>query len=134
MWQMWRMERIREILSQVGKTTTVLIINGIALKIVPNCLKHFWTNRQYKFSETAFLTKSVRNGVRHLARNANSDPMVKISSKSDKWRRKIRISAKIRKIPKFPYYNLRNSINLTCCFKGISQKIVRQKPVFRRIP
>ena len=57
--------------------------------------------RKYKFSETAFLTKSARNGVRNLTRNANAGPMVKTSSKSVKWRRKIRTFAKICKIPNF---------------------------------
>ena len=86
--------------------------NRFSRKIVRKFSEIFRKFRKSKFSETAFLTKSARNGVRNLARNVNAGPMVKISSKSDKWRRKIRTCVKIRKIRKFPYYNLRNSIKL----------------------
>ena len=77
------------------------LINGFSRKIVREFSGIFWKVWQCKFSETAFLAKSAGNGVRHLARNAKTDPMVKISSKSDKWRRKIWISVKIRKSGNF---------------------------------
>ena len=66
----------------------------------------------------AFLTKSAGNGIRNLVRDANSDPMVKKSSKSDKWRRKIWISVKICKIGKFWDYNLRKCIRDFCIKMG----------------
>ena len=71
---------------------------------------------QWTFSETEFLTKLARNGVWNLARNANSDPMVEKSSKSDKWRRKIWTCVKIRKICKFPYFWRDNTCWWQKCF------------------
>ena len=114
----WKLDR-QNFFLRIQHHRNILNVNRFSQKIIRTFSENFRKIRKSKFSETAFLTKSARNGVRNLARNANSDPMVKISSKSDKWRRKIRISAKIRKIPKFPYYNLRNSINVL----NISRKI-----------
>ena len=89
--------------------------NGFLQKIVPKFSRTFW---QSKFSETAFLAKSAGNGVRHLARNAKTDPMVKISSKSDEWIRKIRISVKIRKSGDFRTIFVENPLPNCLCFGG----------------
>ena len=76
-------------------------VNRFSQKIIRNKSENFHEIWQPKFSETAFLAKSAGNGVRNLVRDANSDPMLKKSSKLDKWKHKIRISVKINEIHDF---------------------------------